>query len=666
MNTFLSRFLLGVAMPAVLLAASPLHAADTLIEFHNTTLDHYFMTIDPTEAAAIDAGSAGPGWQRTGKTIAAYAPATSAPAGAVVVCRFYGNQANGGPNGHFYTADAAECVAVKLDPGWTFERNEFYVQVPANGACATGTSAVYRVYNGRHAQHDSNHRYTTDVATYNQMIAASWQAEGVVFCAAAGTPTASLTLTSSVGANGGALPADYTCDGTGSTIALSWANVPAGTQEFALLMTTLPGDGTIKYNWVLHGIPAIRTGLLKDSYNVGVAGIGSDGPIIGYQPPCSQGPGAKVYTWTLYALSAAPALPTAANQVTGAVVANAIAGITLGSASLSLSYARTTLTGSSTGCQYVRNSTNASTTGQALVSCDADYAYVGSNALPTHTMMNGITATNLQVPIAQNFFGARAWKIPLNPAMAATTTTAVDGPIGIAINGVPIFNPCKQGGCQNGDTKVLGELDVCNGHAGRADDYHYHAAPTCMMAGKPAFYWDTHPLGWALDGFAIFGYNNPDSTFATRDAVCGGNTVAVPNAPAGYSYHVTDAAPYVLSCFRGTPSPDLAGQGAKYSPMRQPPVTPFPVSDMTLTTDATDGYQVLQFTSARIFTTTETGSDTYNNAPGTYRIRYQAVTGTALAVLLAQNQNANKSACWNFQFVNTAGTTTQPTVTYCR
>ena len=132
------------------------------------------------------------------------------------------------------------------------------------------------------------------------------------------------------------------------------------------------------------------------------------------------------------------------------------------------------------------------------------------------------------------------------------------------------------------------------------------------------------------------------------------------------SYHVTDAAPYVLSCFRGTPSPDLAGQGAKYSPMRQPPVTPFPVSDMTLTTDATDGYQVLQFTSARIFTTTETGSDTYNNAPGTYRIRYQAVTGTALAVLLAQNQNANKLACWNFQFVNTAGAMTQPTVTYCR
>src|SRR6185295_2459548 len=82
------------------IAAQPLHAADTLIEFFNTTLVHYFLTIDPNEAAAIDSGAAGPGWQRTGKTIAAYRSAATAPAGAATVCRFYGNQANGGPNGH--------------------------------------------------------------------------------------------------------------------------------------------------------------------------------------------------------------------------------------------------------------------------------------------------------------------------------------------------------------------------------------------------------------------------------------------------------------------------------------------------------------------------------------------------------------------------------------
>jgi phosphatidylethanolamine-binding protein (PEBP) family uncharacterized protein len=474
--------------------------------------------------------------------------------------------------------------------------------------------------------------------------------------------TSSFALTSSVASEGGTLPADYTCDGTGSTLALSWSNPPAGTKEFALLMTTIAVDGTTKYNWVLYGIPSTKLGLVKDSYGVGTKGVGSDGPVIGYQPPCSQGLGSKSYTHTIYALSASPSVSSATGSVSGSALSTAIAGITLGKASLNLNYNRTAnAAGLATNCLLVRSSSS-----NASVGCDSNYAYISSGGLASHAMMNGIVASNLQIPVEQNFFGANAWKIPLNPAIASTTTSAVDGPIGVAVNGVPIFNPCKQGGCQNGDTKVLGELDACNGHAGRADDYHYHAAPTCLMATKPAAYWDTHPLGWALDGFGIFGYNNADGSTATRDASCGGNTLANSNAPAGYSYHVTDISPYVLSCFRGTPSPDLVGQGAKYVPIRKPPVTPFPVSAMTLSTDATDGYEVLKFTSAQTFVTSETGTDAYINTAGTYNIRYKAITGTALEALLALASNANKSACWNFQFTNNTSATTQPTITYCR
>jgi len=106
------------------------------------------------------------------------------------------------------------------------------------------------------------------------------------------------------------------------------------------MMTTLPGDGTVKWNWVLYAIPASATGLAKNSSGVGTLGVGSDGPQAAYQPPCSQGPGAKVYTFTLYALSAPPALPVSAGQVTGAALTTAIAPITLGSASLKLSYTR--------------------------------------------------------------------------------------------------------------------------------------------------------------------------------------------------------------------------------------------------------------------------------------------------------------------------------------
>jgi phosphatidylethanolamine-binding protein (PEBP) family uncharacterized protein len=471
------------------------------------------------------------------------------------------------------------------------------------------------------------------------------------------------TLTSSVGVEGGALPADYTCDGTSASPPLSWSNPPSGTKEFALLVTTIPVAGQIKYSWVLSGIPSATSSLVKNSSGVGTSGVGSDGPSASYQAPCSQGPGLKTYTFTLYALSATPTLSAAANTISGEILSAAIASKTIASSTLNLTYTRGT-TSANSSCGFVGASLNASTTGTATATCDTTNAYIASDGLATHAMMNGITATNLQIPVAQNFFGTKAWKIPLVPAIAATTTSAIDGPIGIAINGVPIFNPCKQGGCQNGDTKVLGELDDCNGHAGRADDYHYHAAPTCLMAGQAASYWDTHPLGWALDGFAIFGYNNADGTVANRDGVCGGNTSAVSNGPSGYSYHVTNTSPYVLSCFRGTPSSDLVNQGTKFSPLRVDPVTPFPVTAMTLTT-ASDGYQVLQFTSGQTFITKETISDSYTNAAGTYKIRYKSITGTELTTLLATN--AGKTACWNFQFTNSTGTTTtQPSVNYCR
>ena len=109
------------------------------------------------------------------------------------------------------------------------------------------------------------------------------------------------------------------------------------------------------------------------------------------------------------------------------------------------------------------------------------------------------------------------------------------------------------------------------------------------------------------------------------------------------------------------PLPDwFAGRSAP------PPVTPFKVSNMTLATDPNDGYQVLQFTSAISFNSTENGTDRYPNAPGTYRIRYKQLTGALLTAALAQQQNRNATACWTFQFLNASNATTQPEVAYCK
>src|SRR5258706_9424417 len=78
-----------VGLTDMVLFAPPAFAAPIVItEFFNTNLAHYVLITEAAEVAAIENGAAGPGWQKTGKTL----NANSAPgdaAGLVAVCRFY-------------------------------------------------------------------------------------------------------------------------------------------------------------------------------------------------------------------------------------------------------------------------------------------------------------------------------------------------------------------------------------------------------------------------------------------------------------------------------------------------------------------------------------------------------------------------------------------------
>ena len=164
-------------------ATAPPASPVPVIEFFNTNLNHYFSTGGSGEIAGIEAGAAGPGWQRTGLSFKAYAPESGIAPGALPVCRFYGTPGRG-PNSHFYTVDATECELVKRDSGWTYEGTAFYLFPATNDQCAATQQPVYRAYNMRFAQNDSNHRYTTDAAVYAQMQAQGWAGEGVKFCGA--------------------------------------------------------------------------------------------------------------------------------------------------------------------------------------------------------------------------------------------------------------------------------------------------------------------------------------------------------------------------------------------------------------------------------------------------------------------------------------------------
>ena len=75
-----ANFLLhALAATVVLLPAAALAAPTVITEFFNSTLRHYVLITSPAEVAAIEAGAAGPGWQKTGNVVYAHTEAGDAP-----------------------------------------------------------------------------------------------------------------------------------------------------------------------------------------------------------------------------------------------------------------------------------------------------------------------------------------------------------------------------------------------------------------------------------------------------------------------------------------------------------------------------------------------------------------------------------------------------------
>ncbi|WP_138936666.1 YHYH protein [Roseovarius arcticus] len=187
------------------------------------------------------------------------------------------------------------------------------------------------------------------------------------------------------------------------------------------------------------------------------------------------------------------------------------------------------------------------------VTCEDGQALIAGDTYPDHDLMTGITGTNEQVPVpAVGYFSP----IPLAPVTGSEPHTR-DAALGVAINGVPIYDYTAGGEMSQDDlatyqadldTVTTGQLDVCGGHAGRGDDYHYHAEPTCMIeamanAGPDAI------IGWGFDGFPIYTKTNPDGSEiadGTLD-VCNGQVDDV----FGYRYHTSEKAPYIIQCLMG-------------------------------------------------------------------------------------------------------------------
>jgi len=107
-------------------------------------------------------------------------------------------------------------------------------------------------------------------------------------------------------AEGGMIPAKYTCDGQDMSPPLTWKDAPSGTKSFALISDDPDAPMGTWVHWVIFNIPADATGLEENipphkEHGNGMIQGSNSWPRIGYGGPCPPG-GTHRYFFKLYAL----------------------------------------------------------------------------------------------------------------------------------------------------------------------------------------------------------------------------------------------------------------------------------------------------------------------------------------------------------------------------
>jgi phosphatidylethanolamine-binding protein (PEBP) family uncharacterized protein len=156
------------------------------------------------------------------------------------------------------------------------------------------------------------------------------------------TPTVAnqLIFTGNGFTNNGDYPKLYTCDSLGISPGLQWSKAPASTKSFAIIMYHIPPGGGNHQYIVLYNIPSTTSSIPDNSKSIGTFGINTVDGKATYTPPCSQGPGPKVYVLTLFALNAAPTITVPNTQVTMEILRAGMSNKIVDSAVMSVTYTR--------------------------------------------------------------------------------------------------------------------------------------------------------------------------------------------------------------------------------------------------------------------------------------------------------------------------------------
>lgn len=115
-----------------------------------------------------------------------------------------------------------------------------------------------------------------------------------------------IKLQSSAFTDGGMIPAKYTCDGQDISPPLAWADPPAGTKSFALIVDDPDAPRGTWVHWVLFNVPSATRSLQEGIPEEEVLPDGSRQGINDFRKPGYGGPcppsGTHRYFFKIYAL----------------------------------------------------------------------------------------------------------------------------------------------------------------------------------------------------------------------------------------------------------------------------------------------------------------------------------------------------------------------------
>jgi len=194
------------------------------------------------------------------------------------------------------------------------------------------------------------------------------------------------------------------------------------------------------------------------------------------------------------------------------------------------------------------------------VSVEGGFVVITSRNVPDHKSpyfgagtvnYEAYNGTNAQFNLNPNRIVEQQLKlrIPITQTRLTTPSPTPLGPIGIAINGVAIFNQYAAG--NQPLTGEINSFDQYNGHPAPQGEYHYHVEPKYLTRNSREAL-----VGVLLDGYPVYGPMENGALVLTSSLDAAHGHVGVTKEfPQGiYHYHTTSDAPYINGTgFAGTP-----------------------------------------------------------------------------------------------------------------